>query len=292
MKQVMVCLVGEQPVPNLLPIRHCQPQEVVLAYSSTTKCVSNNLEQLLKGEFSVVSHEVPPYDIVAAQKELAEYLSQNRWQETDLLFNLTGGTKPMSLAAFRVAQEKVAPIVYLQSEGGESVLYRYTFDDSGLSLQERIILDELLTIGDYLSAHGLGNYQRRSETDQFQQIVFQALQPHVSEILPGVSVGALEIDLLIRCGNQVGVAEVKSGKAAERKNSIDQLSTASQREFLGTYTKRFLILSRLLGTNNRALAEAHGHIIIELLDDHSGGLSKKDQTRLVETVTRALGGKP
>ncbi len=33
MKPVMICLVGEQPVPNLLPIRYCQPQQVVLVYS-------------------------------------------------------------------------------------------------------------------------------------------------------------------------------------------------------------------------------------------------------------------
>jgi hypothetical protein len=288
----MVCLVGEQPVPNLLPIRHCQPQQVVLVHSELTKRVSDNLEQLLGRQVSVLSHKVPPYDLIGAQKSLAEYLSQADWQGAAFLLNLTGGTKPMSLAAFRLAEQWKAPIVYLQSEGGQSQLYRYEFDNNEIVLRERAIIGELLTITDYLKVHALGNYGRRRQTEPFQQLVFQALQPHVSEIISSVSLGALEIDLMIRCGNQVGVAEVKSRKAAERKNGIDQLNTASQREFLGTYTKRFLILDRQLGTNNRELAQAHNIIVIELLGDSSGSLSEENRKRLIETVTRVLGGKP
>lgn len=291
MKPVMICLVGEQPMPNLLPIRHCQPSRAILVHSDWTKKVSDNLEKLLGQRFPVASCKIPPYDIVAAQQCLAEYLYQHGWQGEDLLFNLTGGTKPMSLAAFRLAQEQSAPIVYLQSEGGQSLLYRYEFKNDELVLRERSVVGELLTIDDYLKVHGLGNYQQRTQTEPFQQMVFDTLQPHVSEIISGVSIGSLEIDLTIRCGNQVGVAEVKSGKAAERKDGIDQLSTASQREFLGTYTKRFLILERRLGTNNRELAQAHHIIVIELLGDSSNGLSQENREHLVETVTKALGGK-
>lgn len=287
----MICLVGEQPVPNLLPIRHCKPSQVLLARSDTTKRVSDNLEQLLKGDFAVIPHDVPPYDIVAARKSLVECLDCHCWQGTDLLFNLTGGTKPMSLAAFWLAQEQEAPIVYLQSEGGRSLMYRYEFNNNELVLRRCDVIGELLTIDDYLKVHGLGSYQRRAQTEPFQQLVIDGLRRHVSEIISGVSVGALEIDLTIRCGNQVGVAEVKSGKAAERKNGIDQLNTASQREFLGIYTKRFLILDRRLGTNNRELAQAHNIIVIELLDDCPSGLSETNRTYLVKTVTEALGGK-
>ncbi len=290
MKQVMVCLIGEQPVPNLLPIRHCQPQQVILVYSTTTKRVSDNLERLLKGKFVVLSHEVPPYDIVAAQKNLAEYLSQRNLQGTNLLFNLTGGTKPMSLAAFRLAQEQSVSVVYLQSEGGQSLLYRYEFDKGGLVLRERTVIGELLTIDDYLKAH-VGKYQQRRQKDDFEQLVLNALQPHVSEIISGVSIGAnIELDLTIRCGNQVGVAEVTTGEASKRK--IDQLNSASRREFLGIYTKRFLIISQTLESNNRLLAEAYNIIVIELLGDSSSGLSEENRKRLVEAVTKELGGTP
>ncbi len=279
-------------MPNLLPIRHCQPQQVVLAHSAATKRVSDSLEQLLKGQFSVVSHEVAPYDIVAAEKHLAGCLQRPDWQKADLLFNLTGGTKPMALAAFRLAQARSASIVYLQSEGGQSLLYRYEFNNNDLVSRKRTVVGALLTIDDYLKVHALGSYRQRTDTEPFQQLVFRALQPHVSEIVSSVSLGALEIDLMIRCGNQVGVAEVKSGKAAERKDGIDQLNTSSQREFLGTYTKRFLILERQLGTNNRELAQAHNIIVIELLGNSPGKLSEDNQRQLIETVTQALGGRP
>lgn len=42
-----------------------------------------------------------------------------------MIFNLTGGTKPMSLAAFLVAFQRKAPFVYFQTEGGHSLLFHY-----------------------------------------------------------------------------------------------------------------------------------------------------------------------
>lgn len=222
--------------------------------------------------------------------ELSEYLTNNL-RDSDLLFNLTGGTKPMSLAAFRLAQMRNAPIVYLQSEGGQSLLYRYEFNDGAPVLRERTIIEERLNIHEYLQAHGLGNHQQRQEVERFQQQVLDVLKPCVSEIISGVSIGVLDIDLTIRCDNQVGIAEVKSGKAAERKSGIDQLSTASQREFLGTYTKRFLILNRRLGTNNGELASAHGIRVIELLNSSATNIPDEDRAQLIKMVTKELGRK-
>ncbi|EKV01099.1 hypothetical protein Lepto7375DRAFT_3242 [Leptolyngbya sp. PCC 7375] len=44
----MICLIGEQPVPNLLPILHCQPDEVILICISRTEPVKNNLTKVLR----------------------------------------------------------------------------------------------------------------------------------------------------------------------------------------------------------------------------------------------------
>jgi hypothetical protein len=291
MNQVMVCLVGEQPVPNLLPIRFLSPKQVVLVHSDFTKRVSENLEQLLKGRFTVHLLEVSPYDIDKVVLSIDEFLSEKGWN--DLVFNLTGGTKPMSLAAFLVAQKQGADVAYLQSQGGQSLLYSYDFDKAEPILRERTIIGESLTIDDYLKVHGLGNYHFDTQREPFQQLVFEALKPYVSEVAYGVKYGgSLDIDLIIRCGNQVGIAEVKSGKAAERKSGIDQLNTASQRDFLGTYTRRFLIADRPLGSNNSELAKAHNILAIELMGDHATGLSRKNIKHLVQSVTSALGKRP
>ena len=47
----------------------------------------------------------------------------------------------------------------------------------------------------------------------------------------------MEIDLIFRCGNSIGIAELKTGKSATEKEGIDQLNAACAREYLGTYTK-------------------------------------------------------
>src|SRR5947209_13555639 len=107
-------------------------------------------------------------------------------------------------------------------------------------LERKEVIAESLTVDDYLKADGLFEYKNGVIREPFEEKVANALRPHVSEIVSGVALGTLEIDLVIRHRNQVGIAEVKSGRAASRKDGIDQLSTASQREFLGTYTARFL----------------------------------------------------
>lgn len=292
MEKVMICLIGEQPVPNLLPIRHCQPRQVALVFSDKTGRVKDNLGKMLK-DFSPVGCRINPYDIIEAERQLREFIEQQNWQATDLLFNLTGGTKPMSLAAFRLAQSLGSPVIYLQSEGGKSLLYCYEFQNGTPILRECAELGEMLTIQDYFGAHGLTGYQLDPRSQPFEVVVLDALKSHVSEIVRGIRVGSLEIDLTIRCGNQVGVAEVKTGKKAEKKEGVDQVNTAAQREFLGTYTRRFLILDRHLETNNRVLAEAQGITVIELLDDWSatGKLSDANAEMLVTTVTKALGAK-
>jgi hypothetical protein len=285
---VMVCLVGEQPIPNLLPIRHFKPAQVILLETPTTKRVGDNLKRLLQPAFEIYSHPCSPYEIVTAQDALRDLVSRRVPNDSPLLFNVTGGTKPMCLATFQVASELRAPVIYLQSEGGENVLYRYLFQNDKLVLEKKGLIGELLNIDDYLRAHGLA-YSQQETKNLFERFVFDALRPHVSEIVPGVAVDTLEIDLVIRCQNQVGVAEVKSGKAAERKSGIDQLSTASHREFLGTYTKRLLIVDRSLGTNNQRLAEAHGINVIRLSGDHRTGLSGEESKHLVKVVREVIG---
>jgi hypothetical protein len=121
----LVCLVGEQPIPNLLPIREFQPDKVILVFSERTKKVSDNLKNLFgkrQTEFLKVSN---PYDIIGCENELQEFLKSkfSDAKESEFAFNLTGGTKPMSLAAYNLARRMNAPVIYLQSEGASSVFY-------------------------------------------------------------------------------------------------------------------------------------------------------------------------
>lgn len=292
MSKTMLSLVGEQPVPNVLPIRHVQPREVALIHTHTTRRVSDNLVPLLKNNCKVIPYEVTAYDILKVRKSLEKLIEKYHWKVDELIFNLTGGTKPMAWAAFQLAQELKAEFVYLQSEGGKSLLYFYSFADGNLSLVKKQEIKAQLSIDDYLRAHGLKDYRLQKKIQWFELLVCQTLKPYVSEIVANVEIGTLEIDFVVRLENQFGVIEAKSGDSKKKKEAIDQLSTASQREFLGTFIKRILVQKQPLGSGNKKLANAHSIIEIVLPSaDVNKGLSAEDKSLLIETMTKTLSGK-
>jgi hypothetical protein len=122
----------------------------------------------------------------------------------------------------------------------------------------------------------------------------------VDEIVAGVKLGgALDIDLVLRCGNQVGIAEVKTGRKSRSKEGINQLNTAGGRAFLGIYTRKILIVDTVWDatcSNLRELAEARNVQVVELPSYlQTGALSDYDRQRLTSAVRSALrchGGAP
>jgi hypothetical protein len=294
----MISLIGEQPIPNLLPIRYLKPENVLLLYTDRTQLICKNLEKLMTTN-KAYPLPIEPYDIRAITQELERIIQQNRWHTNtnDILFNLTGGTKPMAFAAFRVAEHLGSPFVYLQSEGRKSILYWYKFSPgTGFVFENKEEISELITIDDYLKAHGLWSYTSRSlKRNLFEKLVERAMKKavqnnRISEIKPSVSSGALQIDLMIRCKNQIGVAEIKLGQAAQSIIGINQLNTASEQRFLGTYVVKFLILDRQLDSNNQALAEAH-RITTVVLSHRAGqsSLSPENEEKVIRIVQEKLG---
>ena len=95
---------------------------------------------------------------------------------------------------------------------------------------------------------------------------------------------SLEVDLVFRIDNQIGIAEVKTGRKALSKEGIDQLNTAAGREYLGTYTKKFLIIDREYEQNNKILAKERNIHVIELKDSNVNYLTPSDEVFLKETI--------
>ncbi len=294
--QVMISLIGEQPIPNLLPIRHDRPQEVVLAYTTLTAKVYERLKKLLEKTVHVHPLSVPPYDIAAFQQQLSDLIKQKNWLATELSFNLTGGTKSMGFAAYELARHLNAPFLYFQSEGGQSKLFRYDFRGGRAALVQKEIIPSVLSVDDYLRAF-LNDYEPQGVSTtpggQFEQAVVDFLGPALDECVAGVRHGNLEIDLVCRLANQVGVIEIKSGKRAQSKEGLDQLNTAASRECLGTYTKKLLVIDRAWDKTSgglRELAEAHSITIVELPSySQYGNIDEAEKQTAIATVQRILG---
>jgi hypothetical protein len=297
----LVCLIGQQPIPNLLPILHLKPQQVLLVHTGNEGSfkAARRLQKLSAQKQIAV--ELLNVGDAYRLKEIYDKLRQrvNSQLEADWCFNLTGGTKLMSLAATQAAADFNLPCVYYQTEAerqqqvGKLLYYRF---------EERRLIEDpsggevllpLLTLDDYLRAH-LDDYTCREQSDsKLEEAVYQALQPHVDEILCNVRPEGVkdqvEIDLLIRIGNQVGVIEVKSGGKGSGKKAVDQLTTAAAREYLGTYALRFLVTQWAQEDRFKELAKALRVNVIELRD-YCGKppLNQQDKHNLLTAIRQRM----
>ena len=288
----MVLLVGEQPAPNLLPVRHYKPRGVILVYSDFTARIAGNLQEVLQTRLCIKC-QVPAYDIKRVREVLTGVLEKHGWQGHDLVFNLTGGTKLMMLAAYSVAQEMGSRCLYLVSEKGQSEVHRFGFKGGSFVRMPPERIATTITLDDHLRVY-VGGYRSQAPRDEFERAVVEKLRPRsspIEEIVTDVrplATSGLEIDALVRIGNQVGVLEIK--KRAD-KRGIDQLTTAASREYLGTYVRKFLIAANKVGPPTERLARAHGIQIIELLSyGRAGRLTADDTSKLRLSIQQAMAG--
>ncbi|MBC7098298.1 DUF1887 family protein [Candidatus Bipolaricaulota bacterium] len=293
----VVGLIGEQPMPCLVVLRYLEPDSFTLVCTAYTRRIAERLKKLVKAQAAHIL-EVPAYKLGEIRRSLLDHLEG--LGEKRVAFDLTGGTKTMAFATYDVARLLSGVAYYLRSQM-ENVLFEYAFG-TGDSLQEREIALPmgLFTIRDFLGAY-LDEFKitgpcKSPQGRQFEIAVRDSLSEVVDEIEAGVRSisGQLDLDLVFRVGNGVGVAEVKTGRKAEHKEPLEQLKSACSKEILGTYTKPFLIIDREWGPdkqNLRDLASAWDITVIELPSFRdTGSLCAEDKEKLQTAVKKVLGG--
>ena len=160
------------------------------------------------------------------------------------------------------------------------------------------LLPGLITLDDYLRAF-VDGYQltgfakdEASKGTRFERAIHTALEPVVDEIAVGLKLlGVVDVDFVVRCANQVGIIEAKTGSGG--KKGIDQLSTAGEPRNLGTYTQKLLVSDQVWDhtlSNLRELAEARRIEVIELPSfSTEGSLAVEDGEKLTQRVCKSLG---
>lgn len=295
-RRCMIALVGEQPLPNLLPIRHYRPRAAVLIYTARTRAVFERLWQTLgQGALTIRGVEVDPYNIIAIEQAISAALQE--LEEHELLFNLTGGTKAMALAAYRVAERQRAAVVYLESERRRSLMYHYGWKRRQLELERIEELTSCVTLRDLLDVHlGPRMWQEhgpnRQEGGPFEEAIAAALCPHVDEVMIGVKAldGQIDIDVAVRLGNQCGIIEAKAGKNGKGLDGIKQLSNAGRH--LGTFTQQFYVITVEPNRAHEALVAASRIHVVSLPAYQTGErvLPAADARRLADEVRGRLQG--
>lgn len=307
----MIALVGEQPQPNFLPVLHYEPDHVVFVYSAKTRQKYTYLkDELERRTFAhkkilIDGIETDAYHISTIITELNNYLAKLPANSSEaLLFNLTGGTKPMSLAAYQVAVQRNAPVIYLQSEKGQSIVDFYIWKGDQLYHQKQETLNEHLNLHDALNLHlgggkdpdgkdywiEKGPHDDGNDGHLFEAAIAQALREHNYETMCGIrgKDNIPDIDVIARHQNQIGIIEAKSGQKNLFKG-IQQLSTAMR--FLGgTYTKQFLVLNGQLPDDQAGMCKVLNIHIISLLSYQKGmtTLPPEDVKILKDSVDQVM----
>lgn len=303
----MIVLVGEQTVPNFLPVRHYHPSDVVFVYTTTTKQQYEHLKDVLQKEVKVHKIETEPYNISHIIEPLKEGLAEIALSASQtLLFNLTGGTKTMVIAAYQVAQQRNAPVIYVQSEGMQSVVDLYEWKDAGLHHKSREPLPEYLNLhevldlslgqgkdagGKYLWKEQVPN-PRGGSGHIFELAIAQALRDYKKyEVMCGVQGrnNQVDVDVMIRYRNQIGIIEAKIGSGSRSLEGVKQLSTAKL-YLRGTYNQQFLVINGKSSDDQTAMCEALRINIISLphYQENMNTLTQEDSDTLLTEINKVM----
>jgi len=282
---MLLSLIGEQPIPILLADRAIRPQRHILAHSEKTRRVAENLQSLLPHAEPLFLEDA--YNLEEIRRRFEQVYRPG------MIFNLTSGTKPMAWAGYEVARSRQAQMVYLESEKKQSKLYRLAFRDDGI-VQSSDFLPASINLDDYLLAHGLKPESHLPASNAQEVALWRFLQEQVDECINNLKFPAFEIDFLVRRGNQVAVIEAKGGKT--KRFGIDQLTTITGREYLGTYTGRIWVVSKLPGQQLQDLAKAYDIQVVQVdIREAAPGrwrLTPASQQRLQKALDIVLGAPP
>lgn len=293
----VVSLVGEQPLPSLTVLRFLKPLSFTLVCTEYTRKVAERIAELVEATHKLV-FEIPAYRLVGIRERLERHLNtiKQDLDEEKIAFDLTGGTKLMALAAYDVARSHASSVYYLRSQK-ETLLLEYKFTPKGIAERLITIPEALFDLMDYFLAYLGSEFKitgpcRDEPGRSFEMAVAKALKDVVDELEAGIKFGgALDLDLAFRLGTRVGVAELKTGEKAKQKRPLEQVNAACGREFLGIYTKKFLIVDREIGSNLHELARAWNVKVVELPSfGHQRSLSPRDEEKLKQEVRQHLGG--
>lgn len=287
---ILISLVGEQPAPNVLPIRHFAPEQVALVCTKRTLKFAENIAAVIGANVVRPFCETDAYRVDSIKASLMQYIEQHKWNSNALIFNLTGGTKTMAIAALELARELGAQFFYYQTEENQSLLHAYRFNEENLVCEQPIPIETTLTIDEFLRIY-VQRYTRGKFKNDFERNVSSVLGylgPEY-EYLPNLSLTGIgpnvEVDGMVRFRNTFGVVEVKR---TSKKEAIDQLRGVTDQRTLGTFTKRFLVSANELEPNNQELARAYGIKVLVLPSALGTTLSSDDENKLVEGVRNEM----
>ena len=180
---LIIHIIGTQPMPNLLATLHWGTDNILLA-TDKTKHIASSIKTIaeshnLKAE--IIS--IPKNDFRTLNESLKTLL--NSYQNKKVWLHLTGGTKLMVMAGYHFAQNFKLPVIYLDFDRTTFI----TILPDGNIIENT--LDVKVHIDDYLFVHGYSIKLRKSsvlpQLEHFSKLIgenHQKILPRPSDRVP------------------------------------------------------------------------------------------------------------
>lgn len=266
---ILLSLVGEQPIPNLIPLWQAPQQYSAARFAATseTREIAKNLAKTIRND-PLLSHitpnpvlELDAYDINTTRSRLAKALAAYQENNSSVCLNLTGGTKIMSLAALLAAFGTGVPLLYVSTQNN-SIIY-YQSDGNETHRQEISIK---IDVKQYFNAHNLEvsshpNFNLNAakplvhppkEGDDLEKKVFQLARDSgkFDDVQRNIFIRRRikqnwvrnELDIVVTRNGRLAVCSCKSGDIT--KEDIYELASLSRREAAGIYCGKVLVCGR------------------------------------------------
>ena len=273
--------MGEQPIPVLLPLFQWPGKfnQFGLVASTTTCDLAEQLYRFIRADSNLRTIQLFPvllidaYDPEDIRSRLIEYARDHKLDGKNTSFNITGGTKLMSLAAQQAASELGMTTMYIATEKQLVI----TFPNNGENPQ-LWPLKVNLTIQQYLMAHGIESSNSPNfgagpvnaipprEGDQLEQDVLLLLSRsgcfdevqrdvYIAKNLRQPGEVRNELDIVVIRNGKLAVISCKSGKVTREK--LYELISVSSREKAGVYCEKVMVAStqQPKGITDRAAIE-------------------------------------
>lgn len=146
-----VVLVSDQPTPNLTPALdpELRPKEIVLVTSPDMRRQAHWLSEALR-DTGIVTTPWPigdAWNVEHVRDRMLDLLTER--PEQSMALNVTGGTKPMAIAAYEVFRAEGFPIFYVHPETDHLIWMHHPDRPPSRDLADRVKLER------FLQAHGV-----------------------------------------------------------------------------------------------------------------------------------------
>jgi hypothetical protein len=149
-----LCLVSAQPTPNLTPALdpEVRPARIILLVSPDMGQRADWLEEVLRRWVAQIERWPieDPWDVEHVQQRMLDLLERESkaGRGDELILNATGGTKPMSIAAYEAFRAYERPIFYVHPER-DRLVWLHPSGRAARELADRVKLE------DFLGSHGV-----------------------------------------------------------------------------------------------------------------------------------------